>query len=81
MDFNDKVAVVTGASRSIGRGVALAFAREGCSLVINYRKSREEADEVVNTIREMGGKAIAVQCDVSKRGDVESMFKAALDES
>ncbi|MBT3285243.1 3-oxoacyl-ACP reductase FabG [Candidatus Bathyarchaeota archaeon] len=80
MDFKDKVAVVTGSSRSIGRGVALAFAREGCALVINYRKSRDEADEVVKTIKEMGGKAIVVQCDVSKREDVEAMFKAVIDE-
>ena len=43
-DFKDKVAVVTGASRSIGRGIALAFAREGCTVVVNYSKSRQEAD-------------------------------------
>jgi NAD(P)-dependent dehydrogenase (short-subunit alcohol dehydrogenase family) len=79
-DFKDKVAVVTGASRSIGRGVSLALAREGCAVVVNYRKSREEADEVVNTIKEMGSRAIAVKCDVSKRDDVETMFKIALDE-
>jgi len=79
-DFKDKVAVVTGASRSIGRGVALALAREGCSVVVNYRKSKDEADEVVNSIKEMGSKAIAVQCDVSKREDVENMFKATVNE-
>ena len=80
LDFKDKVAVVTGASRSIGRGVALALARDGCAVVVNYRKSRDEADEVVNSIREMGGKAIAVKCDVSKREEVEDMFKATIDE-
>jgi NAD(P)-dependent dehydrogenase (short-subunit alcohol dehydrogenase family) len=79
-DFKDKVAVVTGASRSIGRGIALAFAGEGCAVVVNYRKSREEADEVVDTIRGMGGRAIAVQCDVSKRDEVEAMFAAAIEE-
>lgn len=79
-EFKDKVAVVTGASRSIGRGIALALAREGCAVVVNYRKSREEADGVVNTIKETGGKAVAVQCDVSKRSDVETMFRTALDE-
>lgn len=42
-DFKDKVAVVTGASRSIGRGIALALAKEGCDVIVNYRKSREEA--------------------------------------
>ena len=80
LDFKDKVAVVTGASRSIGRGVALALARDGCAVVVNYCKSRDEADEVVNSIREMGGKAIAVKCDVSKREEVEDMFKATIDE-
>ena len=79
-DFKDKVAVVTGASRSIGRGIALALAREGCAVVVNYSKSREEADEVVDTIKEMGGKAIAVQCDVSKRDEVEAMFSKAIKE-
>ena len=79
-DFKDKVAVVTGASRSIGRGIALAFAREGCSVVVNYSKSGEEADEVVNTIKEMGGRAIAIQCDVSKRDEVEAMFATAIEE-
>ena len=75
-DFKDKVAVVTGSSRGIGRAVALALAEGGCAVAINYRKSRDEADEVVNSIKEMGGKAIAVQCDVSKREEVEDMFKA-----
>lgn len=79
-DSKDKVAVVTGASRSIGRGVALALAREGCAVVVNYRKSQEEADEVVSTIKEMGGRAIAVKCDVSKRDEVEAMFKATVEE-
>ena len=79
-DFMDKVAIVTGASRSIGRGIALALAREGCSVVVNYSKSREEANEVVNTIKEMGGKAVAIQCDVSMRDEVEAMFTRAIEE-
>jgi NAD(P)-dependent dehydrogenase (short-subunit alcohol dehydrogenase family) len=79
-EFKNKVAVITGASRSIGRGIAIALAREGCSVVVNYSKSREEADEVVKNIIGMGGKAIAVQCDVSKRSEVEAMFKIVLKE-
>jgi 3-oxoacyl-[acyl-carrier protein] reductase len=79
-DFEDKVAVVTGASRSIGRGIALALARRGCAVVVNYSKSRDEADEVVNSIKQRGGKAIAVRCDVSKRDDVEAMFQTTIDE-
>ena len=78
-DFKDKVAVVTGSSRSIGRGIALAFARSGCAVTVNYSKSRDEADEVVNSIRQMGGKAIAVKCDVSKREEVENLFSATVD--
>ncbi|MBS7620189.1 3-oxoacyl-ACP reductase FabG [Candidatus Bathyarchaeota archaeon] len=78
-DFKDKVAVVTGSSRGIGRAVALALARGGCALTIVYRKNRDKADEVVKLIKEMGGKAIAVQCDVSKREEVEAMFKATID--
>lgn len=78
-DFKNKVAVVTGSSRSIGRSIALALARCGCAVTINYRKSRDEADEVVNSIRQMGGKAIAVKCDVSKREEVENMFTATVD--
>ena len=58
----------------------MAFAGEGCAVVVNYRKSREEADEVVSTIKEMGGRAIAVQCDVSKRDEVEAMFATAIEE-
>jgi NAD(P)-dependent dehydrogenase (short-subunit alcohol dehydrogenase family) len=79
LDFKDKVAVVTGSSRSIGRSIALALARCGCAVTINYRKSRDEADEVVNSIRQMGGKALAVKCDVSKREEVENMFTATVD--
>ena len=79
LDFKDKVAVVTGSSRSIGRAIALALARRGCAVTVNYSKSRDEADEVVKSIKEMGGKAIAVQCDVSKREKVEAMFKATID--
>jgi NAD(P)-dependent dehydrogenase (short-subunit alcohol dehydrogenase family) len=78
-DFKNKVAVVTGSSRSIGRSIALALARCGCAVTINDSKSRDEADEVVNSIREMGGKAIAVKCDVSKREEVENLFTATVD--
>ena len=78
-DFKNKVAVVTGSSRSIGRSIALALARGGCAVTINYSKSRDEADEVVNSIRQMGGKAIAVKCDVSKREEVENLFSATVD--
>lgn len=65
MLLEEKVAVVTGASRGIGRGIALALAREGAMVVVNYNGSAARAEEVVNTIQESGGRAAAVQCDVS----------------
>lgn len=65
MLLEEKVAVVTGASRGIGRGIALALAREGAVVVVNYNGSAARAEEVVSTIEESGGKAAAVQCDVS----------------
>lgn len=79
MEFKEKVAIVTGASRSIGRGIVLALAKEGCKVLVNYSKSQAEADEVVNKILSLGGEAIAEQCDVSKREDVERMFNKAMD--
>ncbi len=77
-EFENKVAIVTGASRSIGRGISLAFAREGCSVIVNYSKSKDEAEEVVKTIKEMGGEATPIQCDVSKRDNVETMIEEAI---
>ena len=52
LDFKDKVAVVTGASRGIGKAIALAFAREGCAVTINYNKNPDRANEVVEAIRD-----------------------------
>ncbi|WP_263382708.1 SDR family NAD(P)-dependent oxidoreductase [Granulicella arctica] len=69
-----KVAVVTGASKGIGAGIAKAFAAEGASVVVNYSSSREGADKVVAEITAAGGKAIAVQGSVSKAEDVTRLF-------
>lgn len=65
MLLEGKVAVVTGAGRGIGRGIALALAREGATVVVNYNGSADRAAEVVRSIEEGGGKATAVQCNVS----------------
>ena len=65
MLLENKIAVVTGAGRGIGRGVALALAREGATVIVNYNGSKERAEEVVSEIEKNGGKAEAIQCDVS----------------
>lgn len=71
-----KVALVTGAAKRIGRSVALRLAREGADVVVNYRSSKSDADEVVSQIAAMGRQAVAVQADVAKRTEVANMFAA-----
>jgi len=72
-----KVAVVTGASKGIGAGIARALADEGASVVVNYSSSKQGADRVVAEISGRGGKAIAVQGDVSKQADIKRLFSEA----
>jgi 3-oxoacyl-[acyl-carrier protein] reductase len=72
--LKSKVAVVTGASKGIGAGIAKAFAAEGAAVVVNYASSGEGAERVVADITENGGKAIAVQGDVSNASDVQHLF-------
>ena len=69
-----KVAVVTGASKGIGAGIAKGLAAAGAAVVVNYASSREGADRVVAEITRAGGKAVAVQGDVAKAADVERLF-------
>jgi 3-oxoacyl-[acyl-carrier protein] reductase len=70
-----QVAVVTGASKGIGAGIAKALGAEGASVVVNYSSSREGADRVVQQIVANGGKAIGVQGDVSKQADITRLFE------
>jgi 3-oxoacyl-[acyl-carrier protein] reductase len=72
-----KVAVVTGASKGIGAGIAKALADEGAAVVVNYSSSKQDADRVVADISGRGGKAIAVQGNVSKQADIERLFAEA----
>ena len=73
----DKVAIVTGSSRGIGRAIALRLAREGFAVVVNYAGNREEAEKVVGEIESAGGRAVAARADVSKPEDVRQLFDAA----
>jgi 3-oxoacyl-[acyl-carrier protein] reductase len=75
--LQDKVAVVTGASKGIGAAIAKHLAAEGASVVVNYASSKQGADTVVAEITGKGGKAIAVQGDVSKQADIDRLFSEA----
>jgi 3-oxoacyl-[acyl-carrier protein] reductase len=72
--LNGKVAVVTGASKGIGASIAEHLAEEGAAVVVNYARSKAGADVVVKRITDKGGKAVAVQADVSKLDDIKRLF-------
>jgi 3-oxoacyl-[acyl-carrier protein] reductase len=79
MRLANKVAVVTGGSRGIGRGITLKLASEGAKVVVNYRANSVAAAEVVSLIEEQGGEAIAVQADVSQMSAARSLIRTAVD--
>jgi 3-oxoacyl-[acyl-carrier protein] reductase len=73
-ELEGKVAVVTGASKGIGAGIAKHLAKEGAAVVVNYASSKEGADCVVTEITRNGGKAVAVQGDMAKQPDILRLF-------
>ena len=72
-----KVALITGASRGIGRALALTLARGGASVVVNYKKNEDLAEETVAEVKAAGGQGIAVQADVEDPDEIEALFEAA----
>jgi len=79
LSLQDRVAVVTGASRGIGRAIALELARRGAALIVNYNQSAEAAEEVVRQIQAIGQRAAAFQADVSDFQQAQGLIKFALD--
>jgi 3-oxoacyl-[acyl-carrier protein] reductase len=77
MTFQDKIVVVTGASRGIGKGIALALAQQGATIVVNYNQSAESAEAVVAEIEGLGAKALAVQADVSTEAGANALIETA----
>jgi 3-oxoacyl-[acyl-carrier protein] reductase len=78
--LTDKTVLVTGASRGIGRAIAVACARAGADVVVNYARSADEAAQVVDEVRSLGRRAEAVACDVSDLDSVQTMMKRAVGE-
>lgn len=77
--LKDKVAIVTGASKGIGAGIARQLAADGAKVVVNYASGKSGADKLVADIEVAGGKAVAVSADVTKKAEVESLVRAAID--
>ena len=80
MRLENKVAVVTGAGRGIGRAVAIAFAQEGADVLVNYVSNSQTADETVAEIEKLGRKAVAVKADVASTADAKNMIETAVKE-
>jgi 3-oxoacyl-[acyl-carrier protein] reductase len=79
MRLKEKIALVTGSSRGVGRAVAVAYAREGAKVMINYTSNEKAAKEVVVEIRNLGGQAEAFRADVAKKADAQAIVQATID--
>jgi 3-oxoacyl-[acyl-carrier protein] reductase len=79
LEFSGKIALVTGASRGVGRAIALKFAALGARVAVNYYRSEDQANEVVAQIEKSGGEALAVRANVADAAEVKAMFAAVID--
>ena len=79
MRLKGKTALITGSSRGIGRAVAMSYGKEGANVVVNYTSNEKAANEVVETIRSSGSKAVAVKGDVARKADVEHLVATAME--
>ena len=75
MRFKDKVVLITGSSRGVGRATALEFSKEGATVIVNYSNSEEKANSLINEIEALGSNAIAIKCDVSEENQVKNMIE------
>ena len=80
MRLKEKVALVTGSSRGVGRAIALAYAKEGASIVVNYTSNQKAAEEVVEAIKKMGGRAFSFKADVAKAAEAEALVQKGIEE-
>jgi 3-oxoacyl-[acyl-carrier protein] reductase len=79
MRLKDKIALVTGSSRGVGKAVALGFAKEGAKVVVNYTSNEKAADEVVAAAEEMGGRAVAVKADVASEAEADQLVQETIE--
>src|SRR5512136_1751905 len=79
MRLKDKVALVTGSSRGVGKAIALAFAKEGAKVMVNYTSNEKAANEVLGTIQKMGGQAKVFKADVAKKAEAQALVQATVD--
>lgn len=79
MNFKDKVVLVTGSSRGIGRSIAVKFAKEGATVIINYKNNKNEANTIAEIISSYGNDSISIQADVSKEKDVKRMIETIIE--
>jgi len=80
MDLTGKIAVITGGSRGIGKAIALCLAKAGADIIVNYKNNKADCDNVIESIRTTGRKALGIKADVASKDEVDAMVAAAIKE-